>query len=80
MQPSGDLLVSAEILYLDIDGHRSNNDGYDRDMHELQAHFIMRFLMPFLAEAHLPIGLHIANPDRQRDDIPGTLEIKPAGS
>jgi hypothetical protein len=68
------------ILYLDIDGHRNDKGGYDPDMHELQTHFILEFLMPFLAEAHLPIGLRVANPEPQRDDIPNMLEIRPAGS
>jgi hypothetical protein len=49
-------------------------------MHELQTHFVVEFLMPFLAEVHLPIGLHVVNPEPQRDDIPDMLEIKPARS
>jgi hypothetical protein len=68
------------ILYLDIDGHRNDKGGYDLDMHELQTHFVVEFLMPFLAEVHLPIGLHVVNPEPQRDDVPDTLEIKPARS
>lgn len=68
------------ILYLDIDGHRNDKGGYDPDMHELQTHFILEFLMPFLAVSHLPIGLRVANPEPQRDDIPNMLEIRAAGS
>jgi hypothetical protein len=68
------------ILYLDIDGHRNDNGGYDLDMYELQSHFIVEFLMPFLAEVHLPIGLHATNPEPQRNDVPDMLEIKSAGS
>lgn len=36
--------------------------------------------MPFLAVSHLPIGLRVANPEPQRDDIPNMLEIRAAGS
>jgi hypothetical protein len=66
------------LLFLDIDGHRDRQGRYDRDMHELQTAFMTEFLMPFLAEAHLPGGVHVVNPARQRDDVPDTLEIKPA--
>jgi hypothetical protein len=68
------------VLCLDIDGHRNDKGGYDLEMYELQTHFVVDFLMPFLAESYLPIGLHIANPKSQRDDIPDMLEIRPAGS
>ncbi len=66
------------LLFLDIDGHRDRQGRYDRDMHELQTAFTTECLMPFLAEAHLPSGMHVVNPAPQRDDVPDTLEIKPA--
>jgi hypothetical protein len=67
------------VLYLDIDGHRNDEGGYDLDMYELQTHFVVDFLMPFLTESHLPIGLHIANP-KPHNDVPDMPEIRPAGS
>ena len=43
------------ILYLDIEGHRNNAGGYDRDMLELQKEFMLDFLLPYLSVAHLPL-------------------------
>jgi hypothetical protein len=68
------------VLYLDIDGHRNDEGGYDLEMYELQTHFVLDFLMPFLAEARLPIGLHITNPEPQRNDVPDMLKIRPEDS
>jgi hypothetical protein len=47
-------------------------------MLELQTAFVQGFLMPYLAEARLPGGVHLVNRAPQRDDVPDTLEIKPA--
>ena len=41
------------ILYLDIDGHRNAQNGFDVDMLELQKEFGLNFLLPFLTEIHL---------------------------
>jgi hypothetical protein len=69
----------GRILYLDIDGHRDDQGRFDPDMLELQTAFIEGFLMPFLAEARLPGGVHLVNRAPQRDDVPDTLEVRPAG-
>jgi hypothetical protein len=66
------------ILYLGIDGHRDDQGRYDPDMLELQTAFVQGFLMPYLAEARVPGGVHLVNRAPQRDDVPDTLEIKPA--
>ena len=42
------------VLLRDIEGHRNDQGGNDWYMFELQRDFVLRFLMPFLAEAHLP--------------------------
>jgi hypothetical protein len=68
------------VLYLDIEDHRNPQGGYDHDMFELQRDFILGLLMPFLAEAHLPLGGHVINSKPQRGDLPDRLVIKPADS
>lgn len=65
------------VLYLDIEGHRNAQGGYDHDMVELQREFVGRFLMPFLAEAHLPLTGPLKNPEPQQGEIPPQLVIKP---
>jgi hypothetical protein len=34
------------VLYLDIDGHRTSEGGFDADMFELQDEFLLGFLRP----------------------------------
>jgi hypothetical protein len=65
------------LLYLDIEGHRNAAGGYDAAMLELQQNFILGYLLPYLAEAHLPL-VQIRNPAPQREDLPETLSIQPA--
>jgi hypothetical protein len=44
-------------------------------MLELQKDFILGFLLPYLAEAHLPL-VQVRNPGRQREDLPEMLCIQ----
>jgi hypothetical protein len=62
-------------LYLDIDGHKNNNGGFDHDMYELQKGFILGFLFKFLYEVHIPLG-GFQNKE-QNNDIPDDLKIIP---
>jgi hypothetical protein len=71
---------TPRTLYLDIEGHRNDQGGYDSDMFELQQNFLLGFLLPFLTEAHLPLGLSVRNPRAQRGDLPDELMITPAGA
>lgn len=43
------------LLYLDIDGHRNEKGGFDHDMYELQKHFVLEFLMPYLSFISMPL-------------------------
>jgi hypothetical protein len=61
-------------LYLDIEGHRTSTDAFDKDMFELQKDFLLGYLMPFLTEARVPLA-HARNPNPQRDDLPDELRI-----
>ncbi len=62
------------ILYLDIDGHRNAQNGFDADMLELQKEFGLNFLLPFLTEIHFPM-ISMRNNNAQRNDVPEQLEI-----
>lgn len=62
-------------LYLDIDGHRNNKGGYDHDMHELQRHFILGFMLKYLCKAFLPL-VAVENNKLQRNDIAEALLVQ----
>jgi len=65
---------AARSLFLDIEGHRTPTDAFDAGMFELQKDFLLGFLMPFLAELHMPL-IHVKNPNSQRTDVPEELLI-----
>lgn len=62
-------------LYLDIEGHRNSEGGFDADMLELQQDFIAGFLAPFFSEIHCPL-FKADNPNPQNNEIPAELIIK----
>lgn len=55
-------------LYLDIEGHRNEEGGFDWDMFELQCHFMMEVLMPYLTEVIMPFA-RLANKHGQKNDV-----------
>ncbi|MET8260739.1 HNH endonuclease [Micromonospora sp. NPDC005205] len=61
-------------LYLDVQGHRNDVGGWDRDAYEIMGNFLLTYLMPYLTKAFTPLGA-CRNPRRQRDDIPGLVQI-----
>ena len=61
-------------LFLDIEGHRNSEGGFDGDMFELQQEFLLGFLSQFLAEIHSPL-VSVTNSQPQIDDIPERLDI-----
>lgn len=77
-----DLLVEAQkkypdsprVLYLDIDSHRNSENGFDKDMMELQKDFCLGFLLQFFEEINLPLG-KFKNCNSQNNNIPERLEI-----
>lgn len=69
---------TPRILYVDIDGHRNENGGFDSDMLELQKEFGLGFLLPYFTEVHFPLVTK-KNTKPQRNDIPDKLEIYNAG-
>ncbi len=56
-------------LYLDIEGHRNEQGGYDHDMFELQTEFALGFLMNFFTKMHLPMAV-VRNKKLQSNDLP----------
>lgn len=62
------------VLYLDIDGHRNQEGGFDADMFELQVEYITGFLMKYLKEVHIPLGT-IINKQKQDNNIPEKFYI-----
>ena len=59
-------------LYLDIEGHRVKEGGFDDDMLELQKDFLFGFLSTYLSEIYCPLfGDTKLKP--QENDIPADL-------
>jgi hypothetical protein len=63
------------VLYLDIEGHRNSQGGFDSDMFELQQDFLIGCLGRFLSEFHCPL-INARNPKEQDNDIPPFLVIQ----
>jgi hypothetical protein len=76
------LLVKAQrehpgrkrCLYLEIEGHRNSEGGFDHDMFELQSKFMGEFLIQFLTHAESPLGA-FQNPNPQNNEIPESLNL-----
>lgn len=66
-------------LYLDIEGHRNDEGGFDADMMELQNEFLMGFLSRYLSEIHAPL-VKAKNPHPQDNNIPPALVIQENGA
>jgi len=76
------LLVKAQrehpgrkrCLYLEIEGHRNSEGGFDHDMFELQSKFMGEFLIQFLTRAETPFAT-FQNPNPQNNEIPESLNL-----
>ncbi len=67
------------ILYLDIEGHKNDDGGFDADMFELQNEFLMGFLIRYLSEIHTPL-VRAKNPNLQDNNIPPAMVIQDSGA
>ena len=65
----------ARKLFLDIEGHRNAECGYDTDMLELQQGFLLGSLAQFFTEIHCPL-CNATNSKAQENEIPPELIIK----
>lgn len=63
------------MLYLDIEGHRNKEGGFDLDMLDIQTKFLTEMLMPYLTKATVPLGT-VESTKGQLEDIPDSLVIK----
>lgn len=62
-------------LFLDIEGHRNSQGGFDADMLELQKEFLVGVLAPFLSEIQCPL-VRAKNPKPQNNDVAPELIIQ----
>lgn len=60
---------APRVLFLDIEGHRNPEGGFDHDMFELQKEFLIGYLLQFMTEIRTPL-YHVRNTKGQRDDVP----------
>jgi hypothetical protein len=76
------LIKSAQVrepnrrrcLFLDIEGHRTANGGFDVDTFELQQHFLLGFMFRWISELRMPL-IHVRNNKAQANDLPDSLEF-----
>ena len=61
-------------LFLEIDGHRNSNGGFDDDMLELQSKFMQEFLLQFLTRVVTPLA-EFQNTKPQNNVIPGEVNL-----
>jgi hypothetical protein len=61
-------------LFLEIDGHRNSNGGFDDDMLELQSKFMEEVLLQFLTRVVTPLA-EFKNPKPQTNVIPEELNL-----
>lgn len=62
-------------FYLDVDGHEGDAAGFSPDLYELQQDFWFSAVAPFVTVFETPLTGPLANPERQRDDVPERLRI-----
>lgn len=63
-------------FYLDVQGHRNDAGGFDRDALELMRDFVLGWLGKYLTEIHIPLGA-CRRTAPQCNEIPEILAIKP---
>src|SRR5436309_1176620 len=66
--------AAKRSLFLEIDGHRNSNGGFDEEILELQSKFMQEFLLQFLTRAVTPLA-EFENPNPQIDVIPQELHL-----
>lgn len=63
------------ILYLEIDGHRTESGKFEPDFFEYQQEFLFGVIAPFLTAFEAPLTGPLLNPAPQRNDVPDRLRI-----
>jgi hypothetical protein len=62
-------------LFLEIEGHRNTDGGFDKDMFELQKDFLLGYLGPYLTGINIPLG-SFTNKKTQKEDIGEYAELQ----
>ena len=63
------------VFYLDIEGHKGDQRGYDADFFEFQQEFWFATIAHFVTAFETPLVGALMNPELQRNDIPDELSI-----
>ena len=63
------------LFYLDIEGHRGPRSGFDEDFFEFQQEFWFSTVAHFVTAFDTPLAGALLNPERQRNDVPDSLDI-----
>ena len=64
------------LLFIDIEGHAGQEQGFDADFFEFQQDFFFSTLAPFVTAFDLPLTGGLVNPEPQRNDLPDTLVVQ----
>jgi hypothetical protein len=65
---------APRLLYVDVQGHRNDAGGYDRDSFELMTNFLPEKALPYLTELHTPLHSW-KNTARQDNHVPREILI-----
>ncbi|MER5894823.1 hypothetical protein [Streptomyces sp. NPDC001876] len=65
---------APRFLYLDVQGHRNSENGYDRDAREMITNFLPAVALPYLTELHTPMYT-AKNPHPQDNRVPQGMRI-----
>lgn len=63
------------VFYLDIEGHKGEQKGFDADFFEFQQEFWFSTIAHFVTAFETPLLGGLVNPNPQRNDIPDELSI-----
>lgn len=63
------------VFYLDIEGHKGEQKGFDSDFFEFQQEFWFATIAHFVTAFETPLLGGLMNPNPQRNDIPDELSI-----
>ncbi len=64
------------VLYLEIEGHRKGETGFDDDFIEFQQELLFSTMAPFLTAFETPLTGGLVNPKPQRNDLPDELVVR----
>src|SRR5262245_37931784 len=65
---------APRYFYLDIQGHRNDVGGFDRDAFELMQDFLVGFLGEYLTEIRIPLGTY-RRKTPQCNEVPEALGV-----